>query len=448
MSDALTDRTPPHNRDAERAVLGAIFRDPDVLADVRGVLRAEDFYFDAHRKIFGAVCDLETAGRPVELVAAFDALRTRNELADAGGTEYLVEIWEAVPTGANAGFHAQLVRDAALVRALIRATNEILRDAYSPTMPADEMLAAAERKLFALGAAVTGGADEPRPVGDLVREFMSDLDARIASGGGRSGLSSGYPDIDTVTGGFGPGELTVLGARPSVGKTALVLNILERIAGVGTPALFFSLEMPGPQIAARLLAMRSGVPMSRMTCPRDLRRDDIDAVFRAGDVTGLGGMPLYVADKPDLSAAQVAAVARRQVRRNGVRIIGIDYLGLMRPENPHENKTQQIGTLALRAKQMARALEVPVILLSQLNRESEGQARRPRLSDLRESGDIEAHADRVILLHRDPALSMESAIWPIDLLIAKNRNGPIGDVRLAYRRPVMRFENAAIEVPL
>jgi replicative DNA helicase len=354
---------------------------------------------------------------------------------------YLTELWEAAPTGASAIHHAKLVRDAFLLRAIIHAANELLRDAYSPTMPAEELLALAERKLFELSTSAVS-ARAVRQIGAVVSEVLSSIDGRIADGAALVGLSSGFPDLDVAIGGFRPGELIVVGARPSLGKTALSLNIAERVAAGGASVLFFSLEMPAEDIATRLLAMQSSVPMHRMSRPRELRDDDFGAIAQAA--SGMGAMPLYIDDLGDQTAARLASVSRQTCRRHATRLIVIDYLQLMRPENPRDNRNQQVGTLALRVKQMARSLSVPVILLSQLNRELETAARRPRLSDLRESGDIEAHADRVILLHREPNLSHDDPVWPVELLIAKNRNGPIGDVRLRYRRPVLRFESDVI----
>jgi len=433
---------PPSNVEAERGVLGGILRDPDTLPSVQEHVVVESFYFDAHQKIFRALCELGAKNQPIDLVLLSDKLRKNKHLEDVGGSEYLVEMWDSVPTGANVSYHAKLVRDAALFRSLIRAANEILRDAYSPASSADELIALAERRLFAIAADLSEDT-EPRSVGDIARERLNALDERIASGDALSGLSTGYEDLDRFIGGLRPGELIVLGARLSLGKTAMSLNIAERVASSGVPTLFFSLEQSADDITDRMLSMESGVPMHRMSRPRDLDRDDIDALFNATH-TGLAGMPLYIEDTPHLSAARVAAISRRQCRRRGVRLIVVDYLALLQPENMKDNQTLRIGTLALRMKNMARALNVPTILLCQLNREVEGANRAPRLSDLRDSGEIEQHADRVLLLHREPNLSPDDPIWPIEAIVAKNRNGPIGSVRLAYRRPCLRFENMAI----
>ncbi len=446
MSDPLTDRLPPHDRDAERAVLGGVLRDPDVLPDVLAIVRPESMYFDAHGKTLAAVADMAAAGNPIDLVGLHAELSKRKQLDDVGGVMYLAELWEAASSGANAEYHAKLVRDAATIRALIHTANEILRDAYDRTGSAEELVALAERKLYALAVDAHGETASARPIAEVMREVLQSIDDRIANGTSLSGLATGFVDLDQTLGGMRPGELIIVGARPSLGKTALSLNIAERVASAGSPVLFVSLEMPARDIGERLLSMGSGVSMHRLSRPRDLRPNDIDALFAAGSPQGVAGAPIYIDDTSEQTAARVASEARRAVRRFGVQLIAVDYLGLMRPENLRDNRTQQVGTLALRMKQMARSLGVPVILLAQLNRDSDKANRRPTLSDLRDSGEIEQHADRVILLHRDANLPTESPTWPIELIVAKNRNGPTGDVKLTYRRPVLRFENHANEM--
>ncbi|QJW93098.1 replicative DNA helicase [Frigoriglobus tundricola] len=432
---------PPQNLEAERAVLGAILRDSDVLADVLAVVRPEAMYFDHHRRILTAAVDIAQRGAPVDLVVLYDELRKRKWLEDVGGETYLIELWEAVPTGANAAYHAKLIADAALLRSLIHSANETIRDAYSPTAPAEDLLAQAERRLFAINA--DNGADvAPRCVGEVAREALIDIDSRIAAGATLAGLSTGFVDLDRMLGGLRPGQLVVIGARPSIGKTAFALNVADRVASGGAPVLFFSLEMPAREITDRLISMRSGVPMSRMGRPRDLRPDDLTALTDAA--AELSSTPLYIEDAGDVTAARVAAVSRRACRRLGAQLVVVDYLSLLRPENPKENRTLQVGTLALRVKQMSRSLGVPVLLLSQLNRELEHANRRPRLADLRDSGEVEQHADCVLFLHREQNLPVDDPVWPVEVIVAKNRNGPVGEIGLAYRRPVLRFENAAV----
>ena len=440
--DPILDKLPPHDRGAERGLLGGLFRDPDILPTIQASLSASCFYFDAHQKIFRALCDIATGGNPVDLVSLHDELRRRKELEDIGGVAYLTELWEAVPTGANAEYHAKLIRECSTVRALIHAANEILRDAYDRSQPTEDLLASAERKVLGIADGLTDTSDTIRSMPEVLRDELQRIDQRIASGGKMTGLATGYVDLDDVLGGLEPGELVVIGARPSTGKTALAVNVLVNVAGRGEAGLFFSLEQPERQIAGRLLSMGSGVPMHRFSRGRGLSESDASRLCSAASDAGLGGTPIYLDDTSGQTAARVSAVTRRAVRRLGVQVVVVDYLQLMAPENPRDNKHQQVGTLALRMKHLAREAGVSVILLSQLNREVEGRPdRKPRLCDLKESGDIEAHADRVLLMYRDPTLAPELEVWPIGIDVAKNRNGPIGEVTLAYRRPVLRFEN-------
>lgn len=435
-------KSPPHNVDAERALLGAVLRDPFVLRDVQSLVGPDSFYLDPHRAVWGAILALDLARQPIELVGVHAKLRTSSSFgspAEAG--QFLAAIWDAVATGAAAVYHAGLVRDAHAMRQLIHAANEILQDANEPVGSASETVAAAERKLYALATSLTGSSSPVRSAAELVRGVCDEIDARVTSGATLAGLTTGYEDLDDKLGGLRPGELVVIGARPSLGKTALALNILSRISGGGQASLLFSLEMPARDIGFRLVAMSAGVEFRLLNRPRMMTSSQMESVARQSSPSGVSGCPIYVHDASDATAASLATVARQEVRRNATAVIAVDYLQLMRPENPKDNRATQVGTLALRMKQLARELDIPLILLSQLNRESESAGRRPQLSDLRESGDIEAHADRVLMLYRDPKLNDAEPVWPIEVLVRKNRNGPVGDVTLAYSRATMRFEN-------
>ena len=434
-----TELQSPHDLEAEKVLLGGILRDPDTFDSVRALVGESSFYHDAHQRIFAALSRLADARKPLDLVALADELTRAQALADVGGAEFLADLFTIVPTGANNEYCAGIVREHAAVRHLIRVCNELIRDAHGRIMPASELVAQAERYIFAVAQQLAQVRDKIRPIGDVLRDVMIQIDERISAGGKLPGLSSGYVDLDELIGGFRPGELVVVGARPSVGKTALSLNIAARIAKSGAPVLFVSLEMPESELGGRLLSMGSGISMQRITRGSGLAPHEAESLVASS--RGFGQCGLFIDDSCDQPASAIASTARRMVSRFGVKFIVVDYLQLMRPENPRENRTQQVGMLALRMKNMARDCGVPVMLLSQLNRDLEHGNRRPRLSDLRESGDIEAHADRVILLHRDPSLNPADAGWPIDVVVAKNRNGPIGDVRLTYLRLAMRFEN-------
>lgn len=430
---------PPHNLDAERSVIGAILRDPDVYPVVRELISTDAFYLDAHQRVIRAIDDLSTAGRPVDLVSVVGRLTDQRHLDDVGGRAFLVDLYTDTPTGANAEYHAKLIRDAATRRNLIHAANEILRDAYHPTGPADELVATAERRLFDL-------RNDSRRAGEAVsaKEMMvgalTRLDERLARGGGLDGIATGYPDLDERLGGLRPGMLVILGARPGGGKTALSLNIATQVTAAGIPTLMFSMEMPTEEVADRLLSMGSGIPASKIGRGK-LSPEDIDRLTAPDGDGGARKLPLWVDDTPALSGDVMLARTRRAVRKLGIRFLVVDYLQLMRPENPRENRTQQVGLMARRVWGIARECNLPVLCLCQLNRQLEGRTdQRPKLSDLRESGEIEQHAHKVILLSPENPDPMRE-VWTIVADVAKNRNGPVGEVRLAYRRPVLRFEN-------
>jgi replicative DNA helicase len=300
-----------------------------------------------------------------------------------------------------------------------------------------------ERLLFDLTEAGESGRESVTDSHRLMREAGERVDRRQESGGSLGGLSCGYPDLDTVLGGLRPGQLVVVGARPGGGKTALGLSVAARVAMAGEPVMVFSLEMPADQIGDRLLAMGSGVSVARLTRGDRLSDGEVIRVATATGPSWVGGASLHVDDAPDMPAARVAAKTRRAVRRHGVALVVVDYLQLLRPENPRDNRVQQVGLAARRMKQVARECGVPLVLLCQLNRQVEQRGNdKPRLSDLRESGEIEQHADMVILLHTRPDQPQDAAVWEIDAVVAKNRNGPVGDVPLLYRRATTFFENA------
>lgn len=442
-SDPMTDRLPPHSRTAEEHLIGGILRDPGVLDDVRRMISADDLYFDAHQQLFRAVEAMVADGTPVDLVALYERLKRTGKLDDVGGAAAIAAWWDAVPTGANAWYHAKLVREAADMRRLIHAANVISRNAYDRTGPAAELVAQAEQLVFDIRDR-RGDDAGPRALAACVRDALEQIDRR--AGGELAGLATGYPDLDAVLAGLRPGQLIVIGARPGGGKTAIGLNVAVNIAVAasegGAPTLFLSLEMPAVEIAGRVLAMSSGVPMHRFNKGERLTPDEVRSLNAVNGPSGVGAAPLWIDDRCDLSAAEIASTLRRARRRHGIGLAVVDYLQLLTPENPKDNRVQQVGTAARRLKQVARQTGVPVVCLCQLNREVENRnGGKPRLSDLRESGEIEQHADAVVLLHTPAGQPDEQSVWQIDAVVAKNRNGPVSDVPLAYKRPLMRFEN-------
>ena len=443
--DPMVDRLPPHSRDAEEGVLGGILRDPEILSSVIQIIRADNFYFDAHQKTFQAILDLYNDNQPIDLVLLFERLQKNKQLEDVGGRDYLARLWESVPTGANAEYHAKLVRDTAMIRSLIHSGNEILRDAFDRSQSADELVAEAERKIMEIAKA--GMIGETKTLTELVTEAFVRIDSRVGKENlAISGIPCGYADLDNLTAGLQNSELIIVAARPSVGKTAFALNVIRHvIVEERHPVLFFSLEMARIELAERLLACQARVDSHKIR-KGHLSSDDIQKLMDAGDVLRRG--KLYIDDTPQRSMLQIAATSRRLMKKEeksgGLKLVVIDYLQLIEPENRRDPRQEQVAQISRRLKFLARDLNIPVMALAQVNRASEDrQDHKPRLSDLRESGSIEQDADTVVMLHR-PGLfdkSDERADKVLDVIIAKQRNGPTGEITLTYLKQYMRFEN-------
>ena len=455
--DPMLDRLPPHNRDAERGVLGGILRDPDTLSTVQQIIRADNFYFDHHQKIFQALSDLENEHQPLDLVLLHERLRKNKHLEDVGGVPYLTELWESVPTGANVEYHAKLIRDAAMIRSLIHSGNEILRDAYDRSQSADELVAQAERQIMDI--ARSGMVGETKTLRDAVQEAWARLDSRIGKDNlAISGMATHYADLDNITAGLQRSELIIIAARPSVGKTAFALNLVRNMImdfdsedkNPETPAvLFVSLEMSRIELAERLLCCQSRVDSHRVRTGK-VNSDEIDKLMAAGDM--YRRTRLYIDDTPSRTMIQIGATARRLMRKEekngGLRMIVIDYLQLIEPENRRDPRQEQVAQISRRLKFLARELNIPVIALAQVNRASEDrQDHKPRLADLRESGSIEQDADVCMMLHR-PGIydkSDEQKDRVLEVIIAKQRNGPTGEITLTYIKEYMRYENYSPE---
>ena len=436
------DRLPPQSRDAERSVLGAMLRDNVVINDVLQILRVENFYFDAHQKIFESIRDTYSDGHPVDLVILVDSLRTRKHLEDVGGDTYLAELWDAAPTAANAEYYAKIVREKAITRSLIHASTEILRDAYDQGQPAEEMLGAAERKI--LDIAEKGVTGNTSTIHEAIDAAYTRIDQRMgrADPNAISGIPTGFVDLDALTAGFQNNELVVLAARPSVGKTAFALNIVRHVVvEEKLPAFFVSLEQSRIELAERLLAAQARVDSQKLR-KGHLSGDDMGKLIAAGDV--LRNAKLFIDDTPAQGMLRIAANARRLKIRHGIRLVVIDYMQLIDPESRRDPRQEQVAQISRRLKHLARELEIPVIALAQVNRASEDRTdHRPRLADLRESGSIEQDADTVMMLHRPGRYDGGLDDNIIEVIVAKQRNGPTGDITLTWLKQYMRFENYA-----
>lgn len=448
MSDlVLPDRVPPQSKEAEMGVLGSILRDNNVLNEVQQIVRTDNFYFDAHQKIFQAVVETYNDGKPVDAVILFEVLKQRKQLEDVGGPQYIAELWEAAPTAANAEYYARIVREKAIVRNLIHANTELLRDAYDGTMPADELLGMAERRILEI--AEKGTVGEVKTLNDAMKEALDRIDARSTGNLSEVGVPTGYIDLDNLTAGLHENELVILAARPGIGKTAFALNMVRHaVVDERMPVFFVSLEMARVELAERLLACQSRVDSFKLR-KGNLNSQDIQRLMEAGDQ--LRGPPrdpvkLFIDDTPAQTMLRIAANARRLKMKHGLRLVVIDYLQLIEPENRRDPRQEQVAQISRRLKFLAKELHIPVIALAQVNRASEDrQDHKPRLSDLRESGSLEQDADTVMILHRPGKFDGNADDNVLEVIIAKQRNGPTGEVTLTYLKEYMRYENYAAD---
>jgi replicative DNA helicase len=392
------ERLPPQSEEAERSVLGSMLRDNAVISDIVQVVRAESFYSDAHQKIFQAIVSLYDKGHPVDVILLADELKQRGQIEDIGNYGYLGELWEAAPTAANAEYYARIVRDRALVRNLIHVSTEILRDAYDGVQPAEELLNTAERKVFEV--AQLGVTGQTYTLDQAIEIAFDRIDKRHSGEGvDLSGLPTGYADLDEITAGLQNSEMIIIAARPSVGKTAFALNLSRNIIVEGKQPIFFvSLEQSRIELAERLLCCQARVDSHRLR-KGTLSAEDMQKLIEAGGV--LSKAQLFIDDTPGQSMLRISANARRLKMRQKIKLVVIDYLQLIEPENRRDPRQEQVAQISRRLKALARELEIPVVALAQVNRSSEDrQDHRPRLADLRESGSIEQDADTVMLLHR------------------------------------------------
>jgi replicative DNA helicase len=439
------ERLPPFNRDAERSTLGSMLRDNAVVGDVVQVVREQSFYTDAHQKIFRGITALYDKGHPVDLVTLADWLKEQKYLEDVGGYAYLAELWDAAPTAANAEYYARIVRDKGVVRNLIHASTEILRDAYDQGQAADDLLEGAERKI--LDIAQMGVTGQTITLRDALQEAYDRIDQRS----GRehtevSGLPTGFLDLDALTAGLQNSELIIIAARPSVGKTSLALNLVRHlIVEAAQPVFFVSLEQSRIELAERLLCCQARVDSHKLR-KGHLGGEEMQKLIEAGELLRQGR--LFIDDTAGQGMLRIAANARRLKLRHGIKLVVVDYLQLIEPDNRRDSRQEQVANISRRLKFLAKELVIPVVALAQVNRGSEDrQDHRPRLSDLRESGAIEQDADTVMLLHRPEMHEPGQHEGVVEVIVGKQRNGPTGEITLTYLKQFMRFENFAVESP-
>ncbi|MCA9245637.1 MAG: replicative DNA helicase [Planctomycetales bacterium] len=445
LESDLFERQPPCNFEAEEAVLGSILLLPEVLDDVALVLHADDFYDEAHQRVYRHLLRLHESGKQIDPMLLLEQLKSEGDFDFVGGSAAVAKIARSVPTAAHAVYYAEIVRDKAIVRSLIRSSTEILRDAYDETVDPREMLSRAEEKVFSV--LETGGTGHLSEVHEVLAESLLRIDARMKRDDALGGIETGFFDFDQMTGGLHKSELLILAARPSMGKTALALNIAEHASiEQQAPTLFVSLEMSAIELGDRLLCSAARVNSHRLRNGTISNEERQHLVQKAAEI---GHSPLFIDDSPSRNMTEISAAARRLQRRCGLGLIVIDYLQLIEPDNAKDPRQEQVAKIARRLKGLARELEVPLLCLAQLNRQAE-QTRdnKPRLSHLRESGSIEQDADVVMFVHREEYYQTNEEdrarfSGEAELIIAKQRNGPTGDVKLTWLRDFTRFENAA-----
>ncbi len=447
----LLDAAPPHAIEAEMSLLGAMLIDPRVVGDVIQVISSGvDFHRPANGAIFDAMIRIWDRSATLDVVQLNQHLLDKGVLQDVGGVAYLVELAESSPTAAHAQEYARLVRDKATLRELIRAAGEILAQAQSGGEPPAQILEAAEQRIFAIAQRRDGAKFSS--LKELLDQTLKVIDS--SDGKPFTGLQTGFAEFDEMTSGLQKGEMVVLAARPSMGKTALALNMMENIAALGNSVAMFSLEMGRQQLVQRILCAKGGIDSQRLR-RNMLRKEDYRALL--GACESLQDCPIWIDDTPGLTLLSMRSKARRLKEKHGVSAVFVDYLQLMSSGGRVESRQLEVSEISRGIKAMARELEVPVICMSQLNRLAEQrEGHRPRMSDLRESGSIEQDADVVLMLHREEYYHQGDDDWQetnvdkrglAEVIVAKQRNGPTGVVRLSWDSRLTRFRDFSDALP-
>lgn len=439
MDDQFS-KLPPHSIEAEMCLLASMMLDKEIIGQAVQIVSRESFYQPDHQILWDVLVKLYELNRPIDAVIVREELLKRGQLEEIGGTAYLGQVLSTVPSSAHGEHYATIIREKHLLRQLITASNENLREAYSPHESAELVVDKAEKRIFEIAEKKVAGTSAS--LGEVAAEVYEMLENK-----GTSGIMTGFLELDDMLNGLQPGQLVIVAARPAMGKTSFAMNIVENVAsGLANdgmiPAAVFSLEMSRQQLAQRMLCSLSGIDGHKVR--KGMMNND-EYVKMAQVVAQLSKVPIYVDDSSQLTILDLRAKARRLKVQHDIKLLMIDYMQLM--DNPGvESRQQQISEISRGVKAVARELEVPVICLSQLNRASEGRdGHRPRMSDLRESGSIEQDADVVMLLHREDYYRLQDPDFQPDniaeVIIAKQRNGPTGTVKLTFDNRTTRFKN-------
>ncbi|MFF2754506.1 replicative DNA helicase [Psychrobacillus sp. NPDC058041] len=440
MSDPLLDRVPPHNQEAEQSVIGAIFLEPQALITAAEIIMPEDFFRVAHQKIFQTMLRLSDQGKAIDVVTVTEELSAKKELEDVGGISYISEIANAVPTAANIGHYAKIVEEKSILRRLIRVATTIVEDGFTREDEVEALLSEAERKMMEVANRKNAG--DFQHIKDVLVETYDNIEKLHSRKGDVTGIPTGFRDLDRITAGFQRNDLIIVAARPSVGKTAFSLNVAQNVATkTDENVAIFSLEMGAEQLVMRMLCAEGNIDAQVLRTGALTTEDWRKLTMAMGSLSNAG---IFIDDTPGIRVNEIRSKCRRLKQEYGLGMILIDYLQLIQGSGGSQaNRQQEVSEISRSLKGLARELQVPVIALSQLSRGVEQrQDKRPMMSDLRESGSIEQDADIVAFLYREDYYDKETENQnTIEIIIAKQRNGPTGTVTLAFVKEFNKFVN-------
>ncbi|RFU68075.1 replicative DNA helicase [Bacillus sp. V59.32b] len=440
MNELFQDRIPPQNVEAEQAVLGAIFLEPSSLTLTSEILIPEDFYRSSHQKIFNVMIKLNDSGKAVDLITVTEDLAASKSLEEVGGISYLSELAGSVPTAANIEYYARIVEEKSLLRRLIRTATNIAQEGYSREDEVESLLGEAEKNIMEVAQRKNAGAFQN--IKDVLVKTYDNIEVLTNRKGDVTGIPTGFAELDRMTAGFQRNDLIIVGARPSVGKTAFALNIAQNVATkTEENVAIFSLEMGAEQLVMRMLCAEGNINAQNLRTGALTDEDWRKLTMAMGSLSNAG---IYIDDTPGVRIGEIRSKCRRLKQEQGLGMILIDYLQLIQGNGQSgENRQQEVSEISRSLKALARELQVPVIALSQLSRGVEQrQDKRPMMSDIRESGSIEQDADIVAFLYRDDYYDKETENQNIiEIIIAKQRNGPVGTVSLAFVKEYNKFVN-------
>ncbi len=442
----IEERVPPQNIEAEQAVLGAMLIDKEAIAKATEVLLADDFYREAHRVIFSAMLELYNKNEAVDMVTVTEILKRDNKLEDIGGIAYITSLANVVLTAANVKYHAEIVAEKSVLRQLVRVSTEIAAMGYEANEDVGTLLDTAESRILEISNRKK--KNDFTAINDILMDSVQSIESLLQNKGGLTGLPSGFADLDKLTSGLHPSDFIILAARPSMGKTALALNIVQNVAlrahkvigGEPRSVAFFSLEMSKEQLVNRMLCAEAGIDSQRLRVG-EMHDEDWTHLWDACDT--MSRAKIYIDDTAGITAMDMRSRARRLKAEHGLDLIVVDYLQLMQGSGKRNNsgdRQQEVSEISRSLKALARELDVPVLALSQLSRSVESrQVKRPMLSDLRESGSLEQDADIVAFLYREDYYNPETENKHTELIIAKHRNGPVDTVNLFFQKQFTKF---------